>query len=351
MKISLIIPVYNAEKTLPATLESIRAQRFRDFEVICFVEESTDRSLAICRAMSERDSRFQVATGPKSGSGGPSRNYGIDHASGEYIVFVDGDDWIVEDMLEKLFEKLQQTGSLDILAFACVTTQSEDVDLSTAPKHTNFTAQDANEVFSGPDGIRRSCRRNKGQFFGYSVLNLYRTAFLLENHLYQPGGVLEDFTWMMRVWFYAKRMAYLDEVFYVYRRRPDSLTTEDRSRVHIMQTLAEKVFPTLFEFACTESIPEDILSIWSNLWFSMLYWYLFHPITSKNTSDKDRESALKTLLDGKGLAYFKQLVSYASFPKRLAAPFVLLAANNFQLPAKIFFRKIYYPMIEQRKKA
>ena len=115
---TIILSGYQTEPYLQKALDSIENQTFRDFEAICYVEECTDRSLEMCRAMAERDPRFKVATGPKSGSGGPSRNYGMDHASGEYVVFVDGDDWILDNMLEKLAHKLAQTGPLDILAFA-----------------------------------------------------------------------------------------------------------------------------------------------------------------------------------------------------------------------------------------
>ena len=180
---TVVLSGYQTEPYLQKALDSVANQTFRDFEVICYVEESTDRSLEICQAMADRDPRFKVATGPKSGSGGPSRNYGMDHACGEYVAFVDGDDWILQDMLEKLSGKLKHTGPLDLLAFACVSTESEDIDPANAPKHTNFSVQDSDIVFSGQDAIRRS-GRNGGSFFAYSYLNIYRTAFLQENHFH-----------------------------------------------------------------------------------------------------------------------------------------------------------------------
>ena len=344
---SISIAGYQTAPYLQKALDSVANQTFRDFEAICYVEECTDNSLEICRAMAERDSRFIVATGPKSGSGGPSRNYGIEHASGEYIVFLDGDDWITDNMLEKLAEKLEQTGPLDILAFACVTTESEDVDPATAPKHTNFSAQDTGMVFSGPDAIRRT-GRNGGQFHAYSILNTYRTVFLREHHLYQPNGIFEDFAWMLRVWYRARQMAYLDEIFYIYRRRPNSLTTEASPRC--IHDLTAIVFPSLFDFAETETIPEDILSIWSNQLFSLFYWFMFHPVSSRKITDEDRQNALNTLFSGNGRKRFLHYLSYASRPKRLAKPLILLAARGFQFPAKFFFRRIYYPLIERKRK-
>ena len=144
-------------------------------------------------------------------------------------------------------------------------------------------------------------------------------------------------------------MAYLDEPMYFYRNRPNSLTTETRSRVKILKDLSETVFPSLFHFACTESVPEDILSIWGNLWLSMLYWYMFHPITSKGISDEDRTRALDAFFAGKGRDYYLRVQRFVSFPKRLATPFVLLAAKGIQFPAKVYFRGVYYPLVERRK--
>lgn len=345
---TVVLAGYQTEPYLQKALDSVAGQTFRDFEVICYVEESTDRSLEICRAEAERDPRFKVATGPKSGSGGPTRNYGMDHASGEYVVFVDGDDWVREDMLEKLADKLGQTGQLDILAFAYVSTQSEDVDLSKAPKFSNFTIRDTDAVFSGPDAIRRSWRKGSG-FLTYSFMNIYRTAFLQENHLHQPLGILEDYAWMPRVWYLAKRIAYLNEVLYFYRRRANSLTTEASAR--IIYNIVEIVLPSLFELASEIPVPEDILAIWSNQWVSTFFWFMFHPVSSRKITDEDRRKALNILFSGNGRQRFMYHLSFVSWPKRLARPLILLAAKGFQLPAKLYFRRFYYPMIERKSKS
>ena len=344
---TIILSGYQTEPYLQKALDSVANQTFRDFEVICYVEECTDRSLAICQAMAEHDSRFKVATGPKSGSGGASRNYGIDHASGEYAVFIDGDDWISDILLEKLAGKLAQTSDLDILAFACVIVQSEDTDLSTAARQSNFTEKDTDKTFSGQDAIRRANRPDR-MFYGYSWLNVCRVSFLRKYRLYQKDALLEDFEWTTRAWFYAEKMVYMDESLYFYRNRQNSLTTKPRSQTRILFDLSEKIFPSLFEFACTEAVPDDILSIWGNLWFSLLYWYMFHPITSKSISDEDRKRAFDSLFSGKGREHYLQILPHVSFPKRFSAPFILLAAKGFQFPAKVYFRMLYYPLIARR---
>lgn len=341
---SVILSGYQTEPYLQKALDSIANQTFRDFEVICYVEECTDRSLEMCRAMAERDSRFKAATGPKSGGVGATRNYGIDHASGKYLVVLDGDDWLAEDMLEKLTDKLGKTGDIDVLSFAAVSTETEDIDPASAQKLTNFSPEDQGGVFSGQDAIRKA-GRNGGQFHAYTVLSIYRIAFLREYRLYQQLGVMEDFEWTPRVWFFAKRMAYLNEVFYFYRRRANSLTTAASSR--IIHDLTGHI-RLLLAFAESESVPDDILAIWSNQWISVFFWFMYHPVTSAKISDADRKQALNKLFAGDGRMQFLRLFSHASRPKRLARPLICLAAKGFQLPAKVFFRGVYYPLIERR---
>ena len=347
---SIILAGYQTEPYLQKALDSIANQTFRDFEAICYVEESTDRSLEICQAMAKQDPRFKVGTGPKSGSAGATRNYGIDHASGKYLVVIDGDDWLAEDMLEKLADKLKQTGPLDVLAFAAVSTKSDEVDLEHAKRITNFSSADANDVFTGLDAVRRMEKIvwNQNFFNGYTWLNIYRIAFLREHRLYQRSGIMEDFELTPRIWYQAKRMAYLDAPLYVYRRRPQSLSAPNNSR--LMHDMADQA-RSLFTFAAATPIPDDVLSIWSNQWISMLYLFLFYPAnTTHSAADSKIElkKALNILFAEDGLSHFMYVLSHASRMKQLTKPMILLAAKGWLSPALFFFHRIYYPVSNRR---
>ena len=109
-------------------------------------------------------------------------------------------------------------------------------------------------------------------------------------------------------------------------------------------------FASMSRFADANSVPRDIVAIWSNQWISMLYWFMFAPISSRKVTDADRRKALTTLIRDIGRKRFNELVAMASRPKRIAARFVSLAELGWQLPAKLFFRKLYYPLIERRQK-
>jgi hypothetical protein len=81
----------------------------------------------------------------------------------------------------------------------------------------------------------------------------------------------------------------------------------------------------------------------------MLYWFLFSPVSARKISDKDRIDALSILFRNIGKRRFKEFIAMASAPKRLAAPLLFLAARGWVLPAKMFFRLLYYPIVSRRK--
>lgn len=103
--ISVIIPVYNCEKYLNRCLDSILKQSYRNIEVILVDDGSTDYSLNICKEYENKDKRFKVFN---KENGGPSsaRNHGLDRCNGEYIVFVDSDDYLSDDYLQRLYETM-----------------------------------------------------------------------------------------------------------------------------------------------------------------------------------------------------------------------------------------------------
>ena len=339
---------YQSEPYLPRALASISSQTFHDFDVMCLVEESADASLDVCNAWAKKNPKVQVVSLPKSGSGACPRNHAIEHAKGEYLVFVDGDDWITDTMLERLHSKICETGKIDVLAFAVTTTNEDDGDDKQKRKQSNFLPSDSCEVFTGQEAILRVGRRGGG-FFGYSWLNTYRTAFVRDHNLRQkPGTLLEDSEWLTRVWYLAERFAYLDESLYTYCRRKTSVMSEASSRivldvVHHVQSI--------MVFAEAHAVPDSITAVWSNQWLSQLYWFLFHPVSSRKITDDYRMQALSVLFNGNGRVLFRRFARRASRIKRLALPLVVLAGKGWLWPAKFFFRRLYYPLVQRRRAA
>ena len=102
MRFSIIIPMYNAEDTLDKCLSSIEKQRFQDYEVLIVDDGSTDSSSAVASTYTVRDSRFIVVSSVQKGAGA-ARNLGLKHASGEYVLYMDADDyWLPDNLLQEL---------------------------------------------------------------------------------------------------------------------------------------------------------------------------------------------------------------------------------------------------------
>ena len=110
-KISIVIPVYNAEKFLVETLNSVKNQTFTDFECVIVNDGSTDKSLEIIENYIKNDSRFRVFTVPNNGCANIPRNIAIKKSFGEYIFNLDADDLIESDTLEKISIRQEETNA------------------------------------------------------------------------------------------------------------------------------------------------------------------------------------------------------------------------------------------------
>lgn len=102
-KVSIIVPVYNVEKYLERCLDSLINQSFHDIEILAINDGSTDRSLEILKKYESTDNRIKIINNSNVGVS-ETRNIGIMESKGEFIVFVDSDDWIDKDMIEKMYK-------------------------------------------------------------------------------------------------------------------------------------------------------------------------------------------------------------------------------------------------------
>lgn len=116
--VSIIVPVYNAEKYLENCLMSLINQKYQNLEILLIDDGSTDQSLKICQEFAEKDKRIKVFNKENAGAG-EARNYGIKKATGEYICFVDSDDYVDENYISCLYHALKKTG-LKMSACLCL---------------------------------------------------------------------------------------------------------------------------------------------------------------------------------------------------------------------------------------
>lgn len=109
-KISVIIPVYNTGALLNRTLASVTQQKLADLEIICVDDGSTDDSLSILRTWANNDPRVRLIPLQQNGGVAHARNLGIDESRGEYVYFLDSDDWIDDDYLDAMYAQARETG-------------------------------------------------------------------------------------------------------------------------------------------------------------------------------------------------------------------------------------------------
>ncbi len=122
---SIIVPIYNNEKDIEKCILSILAQTYKEYEVILVDDRSTDKSSRICDYFAYVDERIQVIHRKKNGGAAAARNEGLSYAKGKFVCFVDGDDWIAEELLEKAYRKLDGESSLDMFVFCYIKVQKD----------------------------------------------------------------------------------------------------------------------------------------------------------------------------------------------------------------------------------
>jgi glycosyltransferase involved in cell wall biosynthesis len=210
MKFSVVVPVYNVEAYLTDCLKSLLTQDFADFEVICVNDGSTDHSREI---LSEWESKLPQMKVIDRANGGLSaaRNTGLAAATGDYVVFVDSDDWVESSMLSRLAE---ETRDEDMLCYACRKSDSGTTD-TLLPERTD-----------GWSYYNRHALEHREVAFVCVWQRCYRRQFLIDNSLYFREGILhEDNEFTPRACLYAKSINVIPDVLYNYRVRPGSIMT------------------------------------------------------------------------------------------------------------------------------
>lgn len=232
MMFSVIIPVYNVELYLKGCLESVRGQSFTDWEAVCVNDGSTDGSAAILDDYAAKDARFRIVTQPNGGLSA-ARNAGLDAAKGEYILFLDSDDWLEENALEVLSTNLEGE---DMLCFSGRRFFEATHGFNPSDLLKNGDYQ------SGMDYYNENALLPRDFAFVCVVLRAYRRSYLIGNGLRFKEGILhEDNLFTPLACYYANEVRVVNACLYNYRVRAHSITnTVDMKRLtDLMETANE----------------------------------------------------------------------------------------------------------------
>jgi len=232
-KISIIVPVYNVEKYLPQCLDSIINQTFTDFECICVNDGSPDNSLAILNEYAHKDKRIKVISQENRGLSF-ARNLGLKVVTGKYISFIDSDDFISKDFLEKLLTVAEKENS-DIVYCKHKTYLSIDNKYKDTLKRNVINKlffkyskeKQLKHILSIVENARSVC------------MKLYKADVIKDNALsfFEKIDAEEDFSFNILANLYSKQINLLDEEIYFYRKQVKSLTTkEDTFRINAIKS-------------------------------------------------------------------------------------------------------------------
>lgn len=213
--ISVVIPVYNSEKYLPECIDSVRNQTYRDLEIILVEDASPDGCGAICDRSAERDRRVRCIHKTQNGGAAETRNIGMEAASGEYLFFMDSDDWLAEDALEKLYEGLKRYKADCSVGQMCVVMQ----DRKGGRGKIRHGGRKSAECKSAHEAMKQVL------LTGSSACNRLYKRKMIEGLRFPAGRINEDEPFMLYVYERMNRVAFLECETYYYRKRENSVTT------------------------------------------------------------------------------------------------------------------------------
>ena len=251
MKVSVILPIYNVEPYLARSLDSLIGQTLTDIEIICVNDASPDDSARVLDEYAARDSRIKVINMPKNSGAAMARQAGLDVAQGEYVGFVDPDDFVAIDFFEKLYD-LAKREDADIAKGAVIT-----VDLNGAESITSHA-------------LNNQIRQNKFKFFGQNLWDaIYRLDMVRKNNIHFE---IDIFCFGLPATFYANKIAVCDDAFYKYVRRDDSCDSNVFSvyKWEHWNVRGAKYYMTLLN--TLEYTPSNYVNIVADFIFPLYFW-------------------------------------------------------------------------------
>lgn len=223
MLFSVILPVYNVEKFIEQCMHSILQQEFTDYECILIDDGSTDGSGAICDDYAQKHSIIKAYHTANAGQSA-ARNFGLDRAQGDYIIFVDPDDYIKQGYFQAVAEFIDKYKQPDLLVgnFYKYIENEGKFELNSVISIKDYGA--------GECGIKTLeniyyANKNFPGFMSWSLIT--KREIIYDNNLCFPEGhIFEDFLWFPKIFQCAKQTFFLSDVYYIYRFNSGSTSNE-----------------------------------------------------------------------------------------------------------------------------
>lgn len=234
-KISIIVPVYNVEKFLSKCIDSILSQTFKDFELILVNDGSADKSLEICKYYKSLDERICIIDKINGGLSS-ARNAGLEKAKGDYIGFIDSDDYVHPKMFELLYrEIIKYNADISICDFEKVYNYMDNKNFSYESNHVLV------KCLSNIEAIEKINTKN-GVTFVIACNKLYKKN-LFNKLRYKENVIHEDEFMAHRILYKAERIIYINEPLYFYVQREGSIMNSKSkiSKIDYLLSLSDRI--------------------------------------------------------------------------------------------------------------
>lgn len=219
-KVSIIVPVYNASRYLQECVQNVKLQSFKDWELLLINDGSSDGSAELCDQLASTDSRIRVFHKPNTGVS-DTRNHGLDMASGEYVIFLDADDyWVDNTALERMYN-LAKTNNLDVIRgeYKAVDDNGEELFCREISKEGLYYA---NRLLSSYQFLKYAIH---GEYF--LVLSLIKREIIGHTRFNTQRIFLEDVLLYSEILLKPLRTMYMPTIrFYAYRKYQSSVSNK-----------------------------------------------------------------------------------------------------------------------------
>ena len=253
VKVSVILPVYGVAEYIEKCTKSLLAQTLGEMEFIFVDDHGPDDSIDIAKrtiAGHPREGQFRFLKPEHNLGAGMARNFAIPQANGEYVAFVDSDDWVLPGMFEELYNAAKQNGDCDL---CCCQMQKEYPDGSIG------------EILENPhvdNGLINHERRSflLTHYVSLFASFIYKREFLLDNRiLFAEDRSADDSYFVTCAWMKAESIAYVDKPFYRYLIRPGSVTTtKDSSKYQKRLSTFRKLMQYIKENRLYEEFKDEV---------------------------------------------------------------------------------------------
>lgn len=249
-KISIIIPIYNVEEYLSECLDSVVNQTYKNLEIICVNDCSTDNSLKILKNYARQDLRIRIIEHEKNKGLGPARNTGIDNANGDYIFFLDSDDYVKNDVIEKLYDKITETKSDLVFSQTEAFTFLKDEETINRIKYLNewLDCRSKKDFYINVDNFEDAICNINCVAWG----KLYKKEFLIKNNIRFINGkvIHEDNGFWLKICSQFPKIGFINDIGVYYRIRENAITTEidKKKNIHKKHKHMKLVLKDVFDY-------------------------------------------------------------------------------------------------------